>query len=400
MANNPLAASKLPPLAPGEFRFVTRGLSIESEDGKRRFKTIASSTIKDMGKDEMKLSALEDLAAAFRRGLTIFMNHKYAVPEDVFGRSDTAEIVNSNERDDKGNPIWDLHIAGVVNEPNPRAVQLADSLEGGYVTFGASVGAIVREHQRNKDGGMDIYHVDGKEGSIVGIPMNQRSWTYKAARAAEALDEAEEDDNSAVLPDDDEPAAPAASAPPPETPDESEAQKVSDESVEAQKSACPDCGKGHEAEGCENAYHTKSAEGLVDDDPAVNAGVQEAEAATPENTPVAEAEETDPPTTEKAAAEVTDEVKELLGHVAKMAAEIGRLREENSGLIEKIASYEAQSKTATAEIELARQVIEKVMETPLRAKTAGYVKDFTTVHSLFDPEVSEYLNTRSKLNER
>ena len=52
------------------------------------------------------------------------------------------------------------------------------------ITRETSVGAIVKAHQRNKDGGLDIEHVDCKEGSIVGIPMNQRSWTQKAATAA------------------------------------------------------------------------------------------------------------------------------------------------------------------------------------------------------------------------
>ena len=192
------SAAKMLPPKPGEFRFVTKALSVTSEGSGdqrvRRFRTIASSTIKDLGKDEMKITALEDMAESFRRGLTIFMNHKYAVPEDVFGRSDSAEIKDSGLRDEKtGSPIWDLHIGGVVNVPNPRAVQLADSIEGGYVTFGTSVGAIVKAHTRNKDGGMDIEHVDCKEGSIVGIPMNQRSWTQKAAQAAVALDESEDE---------------------------------------------------------------------------------------------------------------------------------------------------------------------------------------------------------------
>ena len=196
------AASKLPSLGPGGFRFVTKAIAVDGQsgdDGKRRFHTIASSTIKDLGKDEMKITALEDMADAFKRGVNIFMNHSYKVPDDVFGRSDWAEIRDSGIKSKTGATIWDLHIGGVVNDPNPIAKQLADSMEGGYVVFGTSVGAIVKEHQRNKDGGMDIAHVDLKEGSIVGIPMNQRSWTQKAAKAAEDLDEV-----GSGLPEDDE----------------------------------------------------------------------------------------------------------------------------------------------------------------------------------------------------
>lgn len=181
-------AAKLP-LKPGEFRFVTNGLQIEmqpaGEDGRgrRRFKAVASSTAKDLRGDEMQMSALQDMVASFRRGLNIFMDHNH-MAENVFGRSDTAEIVNSGQTDPRnGATIWDLHIGGTVNEPNPKAVQLADSIDGGYVSFGTSIGAFVTKADKLKDGGRSIQHVDCKEASIVGIPMNQRAWTYKSADA-------------------------------------------------------------------------------------------------------------------------------------------------------------------------------------------------------------------------
>ena len=68
-------AVKLPPLAPGEFRFTTKALmpGDPSADGRRRFRTVASSTIRDMQGDEMKVSALEDMAAAFRKGVPFFL---------------------------------------------------------------------------------------------------------------------------------------------------------------------------------------------------------------------------------------------------------------------------------------------------------------------------------------
>jgi hypothetical protein len=190
----PLAAKKMPPLAPGEFRFVTKAISIEppGEDGRRRFKVVMSSTVVDEGNDEIKMSALEDLRRDFAGGLNIFTDHEHKV-DNVFGRSDYADIRQAGMVDPKtGFPVYDLHVAGVVNTPNPRMVQLADSIDGGFVTFGASIGARVREHKRNKAGGIDIYHLSGKEGSLVGIPMNQRSWTYKAAKAANQLDEIED----------------------------------------------------------------------------------------------------------------------------------------------------------------------------------------------------------------
>ncbi len=50
------------------------------------------------------------------------------------------------------------------------------------------------------------------------------------------------------------------------------------------------------------------------------------------------------------------------------------------------------------EVDLATEIIKKVMDKPLRSETAGYVETFTKSHELFDPEVKKYLDQRSKLN--
>jgi hypothetical protein len=174
------AASKLPP---GEFRVYTShdhpiAITKKAMDGgeqeRRRFSTVISSTIRDMGGDEMKMTALEDMRDAFRGGIPMFMNHDYKVPDSSFGMSDYAEIKDSGTVDDTGNTVWDLHISGFVDEYNPVAVQLSNSIAGG-MKFGASVGAIVTKHKTNEVGGKDIFNVNLKEGSIVGLPMNQRS---------------------------------------------------------------------------------------------------------------------------------------------------------------------------------------------------------------------------------
>ena len=80
-------------------------------------------------------------------------------------------------------PIYDLNIAGGVNEPNPDAVQLHDSLAGGYVRLGCSIDAFVTDHRPKQAGRYDIDGLDVFAASIVGVPMNQRSWTQKAVRA-------------------------------------------------------------------------------------------------------------------------------------------------------------------------------------------------------------------------
>jgi hypothetical protein len=363
-------AAKAPPLEPGEFRFITKAVQMEApgEDGKRRFKMIASSTIVDQGKDEIKLSALHDLEMAFKGGLNIFTDHDHKV-DNVFGRTDTATAIDSGERDPKtGAPIYDLHVAGVVNEPDPRMVRLADSIDGGYVTFGASIGAVVTEHQRNKAGGMDIYHVIGKEASLVGIPMNQRSWTYKAAKAAEALDTAD-------LDDDDEPEETVKAAPEPEpTPDPTPevAPDLTAESDDAAASTTPETTDGQESELAPETPETASEDTDAED-------------------------QTDTPEAEKAAYPA-DEVKELLLRVSQLVTRIGEQDAIIADLRTKVATYEAQAESITKEVDLAKEVIEKVMATPLRSKTAGYVEDFTKAHSLFDPATAAYLDKRSKLS--
>jgi hypothetical protein len=365
-------AAKAPPLAPGEFRFITKAVQMEppGEDGKRRFKMVASSTVIDQGKDELKLSALHDLENAFKRGLNIFTDHDHKV-DNVFGRTDTATVMDSGERDPKtGAPIFDLHVAGVVNEPDPRMVRLANSIDGGYVTFGASIGAIVKEHQRNKAGGMDIYHVDGKEASLVGIPMNQRSWTYKAAKAAEALDTASDID------DEDEPEEVEKAAPEPEAPLTPEVVKTDDldtaESDDAAASTSPETPDGQESDSAPEPPETASEDVDAED-------------------------QTDTPETEKAAYPAA-EVKELLSHVSQLVAHIGEQDAIIADLRTKVAAYEAEAGAITKEVDLAKEVIEKVMAQPLRSKTAGYVEDFTRTHSLFDPTIAEYLDKRSKLS--
>lgn len=252
-------AAKAAPLAPGEFRFVSKAIEMDQPgaDGKRRFKMVMSSTIVDEGKDEIKPSALRDLEQSFRRGLNIFTDHEHKV-DNVFGRSDTAQIMDSGLKDAKsGAPIFDLHVAGVVNEPNPRMVQLADSIDGGYVTFGSSIGARVTEHQRNKAGGMDIYHLDAKEGSLVGIPMNQRSWTYKSSLLGKAVNAAERLGDSSFLEDDeDEEGDPQVIEAKALDTTEGDALIRQDLDGPKEKAAkCPTCGMGHDAEDCPDDYH-------------------------------------------------------------------------------------------------------------------------------------------------
>lgn len=402
-----LAVGKLPRPAPGEFRFVTKAIQIEPrEEGEpRRFKMIASSTVVDEGGDEIKMAALEQLRDDFSRGLNIFTDHVHKV-DNVFGRSDTATILNSGETDPKtGAPIFDLHVAGVVNEPDPRMVRLADSIDGGYVTFGASIGARVTNHKKNKAGGMDIYGIQGKEASLVGIPMNQRSWTYKAAKAAKSLDDApppdeddEEEEEAPTEPDTSVPGVEAA----PETPEEAEKALNTETGAALQrqdlegpkktnKGMCPDCGGDHDAEGCDNPYHTQKSEGLAEEGESVTEAVESdgqesAEADEPAETPEtasAESTETDP----------ADEQKALVFEEADVVVLAMKARDLAQAVVDRDAEIEtlkAENTRLTAENEAASQVIERLMAQPLRRKT---IEPAITKHlpSILAPEVRNLL---------
>lgn len=433
-------SGKLPSLAPGEFRFTTKALVPEqSEDGRRRFRTIASSTVVDMKGDEMKLSALEDMRDAFRRGVLIFMNHKYDAPDSGFGMSDEAEIRESGDHDPRtGTPIYDLHVAGFVDESNPKAVQLNDSMLGG-MRWGTSVGAIVKAHKRNKAGALDIEHVDLKEGSIVGIPMNQRSWVQKAANAVANLEDAEA---VGLLDDEDDESEPAAKIATPAvalgvpvtvtdgltdgslstsvtwvvpsgTDDSasggSETVKALDSTSGAalqSQSLCPSCGKARGVAGdCADSYHadtdndlkgveTLPAETIDATNDETTAGGQEAEVATPENAPEAEGATPEPASDEEAHKGVfaTEDVVELARHVQTLA---GLIDERDA----KIAALEGDLSTVTADRDrlasenaAASEVIEKVMREPLRPKTGEYIAGFSASYPDFlDPEVKRFL---------
>lgn len=194
----------------GSLSLVTK----EDEGGnkKRYFNTIASSTVEDSHGDTFTDKAVEKMAmTANAAPMTIFLNHEYRVPEDVFG---TAKSARTTIRSDNGDLVTDLDIAGEVNEANPRAKQTADLIEGG-ARLGVSIGARVKDY-RPKDakdpmGGWIIDDVELKEASIVGLPANPRTWVQYATKAIrrferervkEAADMTDETVDTAITDDD------------------------------------------------------------------------------------------------------------------------------------------------------------------------------------------------------
>jgi phage head maturation protease len=179
-----------------DFRIFSAALTpIPSDDGKRRLRTVASSTVEDLGGDEISAKALEQMAAT-AKGMTIFRNHSYKVPDDILGSVEHAEIKHSG-LDGGGKPIVDLMLDILVRE-DAKSVETYDAVKSG-VKLGTSIGAkiIPDAASRKPDGGYLFDELQLLEASIVGIPQNPRSWVQYAMKAYQAsVAETEEDEDT------------------------------------------------------------------------------------------------------------------------------------------------------------------------------------------------------------
>lgn len=158
-----------------KFKIYTGGLEAIEQDGRKSFRTVASSSITDRQGDQFTLKALESMAATASAGMTIFLNHSYNIPEDVLGTTKSAAL---KQRGD----VWDLDLGIDVLESNERAVKAWEAIKAG-TQLGCSVGAIVKDAWREKDGTVTIDQVELLEASIVGIPANPRSWVERAIKS-------------------------------------------------------------------------------------------------------------------------------------------------------------------------------------------------------------------------
>ena len=139
----------------------------------------ASSTSPDLDCDRMSEKALGQMAAGFV-GITIFLNHRYSWPEDVFGMVLRTRLVKRGE-------FLDLDLEVAVEPSNPRAMQSFEMMKNG-TRAGVSVGVIVLKHYTSDEEQWDrqvvvIDEVLPLEASICGIPSNQRSWVRDAIKS-------------------------------------------------------------------------------------------------------------------------------------------------------------------------------------------------------------------------
>lgn len=148
----------------------------------------ASSTIEDLHGDRMTEECVQGMAPqAKSKGMTIFLNHSYKVPEDVFGKTMDAKIVQRSV-DGDGKPIYDLDLEIMLNESNSRAMDTYAAIKDQGMKLGVSIGAMIQDYAFIDEeagfwGGLEIKAVDLLEASIVGIPANQRSWVVNSLTA-------------------------------------------------------------------------------------------------------------------------------------------------------------------------------------------------------------------------
>ena len=176
-----------------DFKLYTNALkAYTSENGDLYVRGTTSSTIRDLHGDEMTVGALRSMEETARQNMTVFLNHNYNVPDDLFGSVTDARIVKRFD-DEAGAEVYDLDIdVRVVGEDeNPLAMKTYRAIKRG-VKLGLSIGAKVDKVSKKKgDGGEDTYIIESVkllETSVVGIPANQRSYLQNAIKSLRLAD--------------------------------------------------------------------------------------------------------------------------------------------------------------------------------------------------------------------
>lgn len=350
----------------------------ESEDGEPRLKTTASSTVQDHGKDRMFPSAIEQMAASAQQNMTIFLNHSYSVPEDVLGSVENAEIRQAGSGPDGA--IYDLDFDVRVNKTNPRAIKTWEAIKSG-VKLGTSIGAIVKDWDKNAEGGWDIKAVELLEASIVGIPANPRSWVHYAVKALTESETVATTSGTVNL---------NITSPVTTTGNwdssqwtlfksEAEAEEADDadedEDEEAiDKAMCPGCNKAEGdctcPEGCECGRKDTTPELVKDqsseavDELTVESSAQEADDSAPEDAP-----EADDPEPEVNLASIDPEIfRQVVDSVEFFATKVTELEAELDDERETRRLAQEALDTANANLELAKQIIDTITDLPLPRK--------------------------------
>ena len=167
----------------------------KSEDGKKTLyvEGVASSTVQDRQGDQINRAAVMKMAET-AQGITLFLNHSYNVPEDVFGVCTTVGLEPAQDK--QQGPCTDMHVTVRVEDSNPRAMACWTAINNGTrlaFSIGGNLGGyVLRDPKPGEDPGpfmyegkvMEITDLKLYEISLVGIPANQRSYVEDALAKA------------------------------------------------------------------------------------------------------------------------------------------------------------------------------------------------------------------------
>lgn len=180
-----------------DFKLYTNALkAYTAENGDLHVVGTTSSTIRDLHGDEMTLSALKSMEETAKNNMTVFLNHNYNVPDDLFGSVTDARIVKRYD-EESAQDVYDLDVdVRVVGEDeNPLAMKTYRAIKRG-VKLGLSIGARVDKVSKKKSkDGEETYVIESVkllETSVVGIPANQRSYLQNALKSLKQAEQSGE----------------------------------------------------------------------------------------------------------------------------------------------------------------------------------------------------------------
>lgn len=379
----------------------------------------ASSTDKDLHGDFMTAECVQGMAPqAKSKGMTIFLNHSYKVPEDVFGKTVDSKIV---ARSESGTQFWDLDLEIMLNESNQRALDTYAAIKDQGMKMGVSIGAMIEDYAFIDEdagfwGGLEIKAVNLLEASIVGIPANQRSWVVNALDALgapkaiinKALGRTKESNPPKEPPAPPEPPQPPVPAPSPQKAAELAVVKVSQRYLidgkdvtdqidleVTQEDATPEADGSHLIAGTKfKSVVVKDKDGNI---------IKDAPASSEEKTPDGGEKSSDKPdpaddetkaaASLAAATEAVDALKSagadsavleiLLSFLEGATEEVASLRKTNAEMTTELAS-------ARQDVQRAAEIVETIAKTPLGRK-ATFSGPVSTFRSRYGGYYSESL---------
>jgi hypothetical protein len=150
----------------------------KQDDGANKYylEGVASSTAQDRMGDIITLACQQKMLTQVR-GMTVFLNHEYEIPESIFGTCEESRLEPGTE---KGDPVFDLIIRVLCHTDNERVMRTWTAVKQG-VKLGFSIGGAIPPdgaspiNKKDPFGGWEITDIELYEVSCVGIPAQQRA---------------------------------------------------------------------------------------------------------------------------------------------------------------------------------------------------------------------------------